>query len=134
MKNIAQYISIACILFTVASCDKEVSQNELKQNITSGTWHVSYFSQAGNVNYSLSDYDFTFTADGKITAHKDGTNINGSYTIAEVDGETILDISLGHINPLDQISNDWEVNTSTSTRLETENNDNGTSYLNFDKN
>jgi len=122
-------------LLSLVGCKKDFTQDDVKNYITTGTWHVSFYSVNANASFAFDDYDFTFSENGNLNIHKSGTNINGTWMLSEIDKETVLDISAGHTSPFDELSNDWEVDDAKPTRIETENNDNGvSSYLTFEKN
>lgn len=133
MLNVAKISIIVVALLLLSACDKEVAPDEVKKNITSGIWRISYFAKAAAINYTLSNYTFTFNENGTVEAKEGSTKVYGTYTVSEDDNDAVLDIMLGHSSPLDQLNNDWQVSSSTATRLETENNDNGITYLTFEK-
>ena len=69
-----------------------------------------------------------------LHAGGDATDLNGTWNVSKIDGDNVLDMHLGHSSPFDELDNDWEVTSRSSNRIETENDDNGFTYLTFEKN
>lgn len=131
-----QFLSIVLALpvFFFVSCEKDHSPQEVKDTLSSGTWHVSYYSIGADPSFALDNYDFTFSSDGTAMAHGDGTHVEGIWSISEVDGDNILDLYLGHSSPFDELDAAWEINSLSATRVETENDNDSSIDLTFEKN
>lgn len=121
----------------LVSCNKSdvPTPDEVRQSVTLGTWHISLFSKSGTVYYDFEDYDFTFASNGTVNAQKSGSNVNGTWSLWELDGETQLDLDMGSAAPFNLLDAYWNVTEATSTRVKTENDDSGPlSHLTFEKN
>lgn len=134
MKRRFLCIILAAPLLCFTACEKKHTPEEVRQTLRSGTWHVSFYSVNGTPSFALDDYDFTFSADGTAKADANGTHVTGTWTVSEINKENVIDLYLGHSSPFDQLDNDWKVYSLFSGRVETENDDNGTVYLTFEKN
>lgn len=121
----------------VTGCSKtdRPTSEEVRQALTAGTWHISLFSKGGTVYYDFEDYDFTFSANGTVMGQKGGTDIGGTWSLWEPDGNTTLDLDMGNTGTFGLLDNHWEVTDASSTRVKTENDAAGpVSYLTFEKN
>lgn len=128
------YLASTVFVLSLMSCEKEVAPEQVRETLSTGTWHVSYYSISGNISFALDEYDFTFQENGTLHVQGDGTDLNGDWSVGKVDGDNVLDLYLGHSTPFDGLDNDWEVSSYSSNRIETENDDDGFSYLTFEKN
>jgi hypothetical protein len=133
MKSV-YYLASTAFVLSLMACEKEVTPDQVKETLSAGTWHVSYYSYEATPSFVLDEYDFTFQENGTLKVQGDGTDVNGIWSVGKVDGDNVLDLFAGHSSPLDELDNDWEVRSHSSKRIETENNDNGLVYLTFEKN
>lgn len=133
MKNRFLYLALAPVLAFTA-CEKKATPEEVKNTLSTGTWNVSFYSINGAPSFAFSNYDFTFASDGTAGATGDGTNVHGEWSISEVDGDNILDLYLGHSQPFTELDAAWQINSFSSTRVETENDNDASISLTFEKN
>jgi hypothetical protein len=117
MKKVLNVMAIAVIVF--ASCMKDSSSpqnngNNSNSTTITGDFVITKFTD-NNPNEdktaNFSDYTFTFTADGKIVAIKNGVSVQGSYSEKPShEGEGAkLTINFSDA-PLNELNKSWQVN------------------------
>lgn len=126
-----------------SSSDPSVpSQTVIQNNVQSDTWKITYFNDSGKDETNhFSGYSFTFGANGTLTATSSVT-YTGSWSINDSnsndDSVDNLDFNilfnLG--NNFDELSEDWNIISQSSTRIELihiSGGNGGTDYLTFEK-
>lgn len=120
--------------------DDSPSTSTVNQNATSsGTWRVTLFKEDNSVQTSnFSGYDFSISTDNTITATNGSTTKNGTWNIYSDSGYTKFDITFPDTNgPFEEISEDWRVLSSSTTKLELKHvsgGDGSIDLLTFEKN
>lgn len=113
--------------------------------MNSGTWKITkYIDSENNETADFSGYDFTFTENNILMANKAADEIMGSWLVAtnssNDDSPTNdLDfiISFSGAEKFMELTDDWEIKSSTSNKLELIDVSGGngeTDYLTFEKN
>jgi hypothetical protein len=89
-------------------------------NVANGTWEVILFSEDGtNQTSNYSGYDFTFTANNVLTVVNSSNTMTGTWTTGKDDSTPKMVINFAVINgPFEEISEDWRILSSSSTKLE----------------
>ena len=92
--------------------------------LTAGSWVLSSFTQKTEDKTSkFTDVIFTFSADGTVTATKNGTETKGSwqYTPAVTyygsSSKSAIALSMGSASPFDLLTKTWNFISVTSTTL-----------------
>lgn len=130
-------LALALPILFMVSCDKTETPtaDDVREAVSAGTWRISLFSKSGTVYYDFEDYAFTFSSNGTVKAESGNDEVNGTWTLWEIDGGTQLDLDMGDTEPFALLDNDWDVTHASSTRVKTENDVAGpVSYLTFEKN
>lgn len=144
------------IVFTIllnCSCSSDDDGNSLNNNsistvvktMNSGTWKITkYIDSENNETAEFSGYDFTFTENNILMANKGADEIMGSWLVAtnssNDDSPTNdLDFIISFSGPekFMELTDDWEIKSSTSNKLELIDVSGGngeTDYLTFEKN
>ena len=93
---------------------------EVNNNVVNGTWKVTLFSEGGsNQTSNYSGYNFTFAANNVLTAVNSSNTITGTWTTGIDDSTPKMVINFSVINgPFEEISEDWRILSSSSTKLE----------------
>lgn len=122
-----------------SSDDNSPSTSNVNTNVTSGTWRVTLFQEDGtNQTSNFNGYDFSINSNGTIVAVNGSTTKNGNWSTYSDSGTTKFDIVfLDNNGPFEEISEDWRVLTSTTTKLELKHvsgGDGSVDLLTFEKN
>ncbi|GGD15654.1 hypothetical protein GCM10011343_03250 [Flavobacterium orientale] len=93
---------------------------DVNNNVVNGTWKVTLFSEDGaNQTSNYAGYDFTFAANNVLTAVNSSNTMTGSWTTGTDDSTPKMVINFTVINgPFEEISEDWRILSSSSTKLE----------------
>lgn len=117
-------MSIFMLGVTSCSSDDDASNNpsinQVVTNVTSGTWRVTLFSEGGvNHTSDFAGYNFTFAANNVITAENDNSTVIGTWITGTDDSTLKMILSFDvFAGPFEEISEDWRILSSTSTKLE----------------
>ncbi len=96
---------------------------------------MTLFEEDGiNETSDYSAYSFTYKTDGSVIATLSSASVNGSWKSEKDDDH--VDFILTLPVPLDDLSDDWEVLSNTSTKLELKDvsGDGSIDLLTFEKN
>ena len=113
--------------------------------MNSGTWKITkYIDSENNETADFSDYNFTFTENNILMANKGADEIMGSWLVAtnssnSGSSSSDLDFIISFSGPekFMELTDDWEIKSSTSNKLElidVSGGNGGTDYLTFEKN
>lgn len=104
-------------IFMLNSCGKKQTIKSIEEDIISGKWKVSFYQEDGvNETSDFSTYEFIFSSDGAVIASIAGVSMNGSWSTSKDDDH--IDFNLSLQVPLDELSDDWEVLSNTSDKIE----------------
>jgi hypothetical protein len=110
---------------------------ELINAITTGTWHVSYFYNNGDLTYNYNNYNFTFNNDGSIAVTGSVTDITGYWTFGISGGYEAVTLYLFSSYSLYNLEQVWLLTNATDTQINLYLPASGTNteqYLEFTKN
>jgi len=113
--------------------DDDVDTSNLEAVLTAGTWRISYFYDEINQTAAYNNFTFTFNSDGTVIANDGSENILGIWAVYGDDGGLELTLIFESNDLLNEISEDWEVLTFTTTLLELNDGDEGGATLKFQK-
>jgi len=144
LKLIPAFMTTMTLVILLTSCSNSSSDPSvpLQNNVQSDTWKITYFNDSGKDETNhFSGYSFTFGANGTLTATSSVT-YTGSWSINDSnsndDSVDNLDFNilfnLG--NNFDELSEDWNIISQSSTRIELihiSGGNGGTDYLTFEK-
>jgi len=148
LKLIPAFMTTMTLVILLTSCSNSSSdpsvpsQTVIQNNVQSDTWKITYFNDSGKDETNhFSGYSFTFGANGTLTATSSVT-YTGSWSINDSnsndDSVDNLDFNilfnLG--NNFDELSEDWNIISQSSTRIELihiSGGNGGTDYLTFEK-
>ncbi len=153
MKKIIFATLIVCTIAFNFSCSSYDDGNALDNNSIStvvtamnlGTWRITkYIDSDINETADFSGYNFTFTENNILMAKKGTDEIMGSWLVVTDDSNggsssTYLDFIISFSGPVKfiKLSDDWDIKSSTSTKIElidSSGGNGGTDYLTFEKN
>jgi hypothetical protein len=85
----------------------------LEEIITDGSWHISFWEgQHGN----YTGFNFTFLANGTMTAVKNGVTISGTWDLYEDGSHEKIALDFSNAD-LDELNDDWKVTEYNSTNF-----------------
>ncbi|MDY2587371.1 hypothetical protein [Winogradskyella aquimaris] len=122
---------------------------EIENDVQSGTWIITNFVDSGQDETSdFNGYDFSFNADGTLVATNGTNTMTGTWSVTDDDSSDDDSSSSSDIdfniffpvpdtNDFEDLNDDWDIVTSTSTRIELidiSGGNGGTDLLTFEKN
>ena len=120
------------------------TQNEVQNNLESGTWEITNFIDSGTDETNhFTGYDFTFNNSGVLNANNGTNNYDGTWSITDSnsndDSQDDLDFNINFNlnNDFGDLNDDWDFISQTSTKIELidiSGGNGGTDYLTFEKN
>ena len=121
MKIFLNFFLVAGFAALLFGCGKEESsassESQLRANIVSGNWRVSYcFRDSVEHTSKFTGYAFTFTDAGVLTAVKSPTTNTGSWGSSTVNA--VVKVSISFSSPADFLKlnkTDWTVVTNSPT-------------------
>jgi hypothetical protein len=135
-------LALLFLLTMAQACKKDknitITTSLTDTTLESGNWKITLFKEDINdETIYFADYAFTFNADETAVAIKSGSSqINGSWTTSQDDTKIKLVLNFTPVNSFDKISNDWEVQTVSDTKItlrDISGGNGGVDYLYFEK-
>jgi len=140
-KFILLIIFLSILLFSQA-CKKEESTS-VTPSLTLSTaqasiWKVTLYKEdLDDKTTYYTNYAFTFNVDLSVEAVITGSSqINGTYAISEDNSQVKFVLSFTAVNNFDKITNDWRVETLSSTKIalrDISGRNGGIDYLTFER-
>lgn len=149
-------LSFSLMSSMCSSDDDDGSPNNNNQQIAeiegtaqSGTWRISNFNDSGqNETSDFNGYNFSFNADGSLVATNGSNTMTGTWSVTDDsnssdDSSSDDDIDfniffpVSDSNDFEDLNDDWNVVTTTSTRIELidiSGGNGGTDLLTFERN
>ncbi|WP_369997140.1 hypothetical protein [Winogradskyella sp.] len=149
-------LSFSLMSSMCSSDDDDGSQNNNSQQIAeienaaeSGTWRITNFNDSGqNETSDFNGYDFTFNSNGTLVATNGSNTLTGTWSVTDDsnssdDSSSDDDIDFNIFFPVsddndfEDLNDDWDVVTTTSTRIELidiSGGNGGTDMLTFERN
>ena len=145
-------LSLVFVLNVASMCSDDDDTNNTANptpvinTVTQGTWRITFYEDSGvNETINYSNYIFTFGANGVLTAVNTNT-YTGSWSVttdnsADDSPSNDLDFNILFTAPspatfVDDLSDDWDIISYTSTKIElvdVSGGNGGTDYLTFEK-
>lgn len=121
MKNLFKFFFASLIIFT-ASCSKDDDNGsasaEVATSLKSGTWKVtSYVDNGTDETSSFNSFVFTFANSGTVTAVNSILTATGTWSTGTDDSRHKLNLVFTSPALFDEISEDWEIVSHTSTQV-----------------
>ncbi len=123
-------------LFLLSACTRSLDSNNTTNIATSGTWRVTLFTDSGNDETSdFAGYSFTFGSNGALTATKNGTSQNGTWSTSSSRFNINLGPKVDTNKPLGELTDDWKIISTSGTEIKlTDDNASSAEFLTFTKN
>lgn len=120
MKKLVQFF-FAGFLLLAASCSKDDNGGTSAQvatSLKSGTWKVtSYVDNGTDETSSFNSFTFTFAGSGTVTAVNSVLTATGTWSTGTDDSKHKLNLVFTNPALFDEISEDWEIVSHTSTQI-----------------
>jgi hypothetical protein len=82
-----------------------------------GKWQVTYFIENGNdKGKDLKGYDFTFGADGSVSAERSGQKMRGAWVATQFENRQNLMMSFV-VWPTDGLSKAWQITEANNEKI-----------------
>jgi hypothetical protein len=121
----------------------DVNVTELKNDLTSGRWEITYYFDDEDETSDYNGYSFTFDANGVISATNGTDSYTGTWSISDSDSDDdssngSVEFNIFFANPeiFEELSDDWDFVQHTETMLalrDISGGDGGTDLLTFEK-
>ena len=123
-------------LFLLSACTRSLDSNNTTNIATSGTWRVTLFTDSGNDETSdFAGYSFTFGSNGALTATKNGTSQNGTWSTSSSRFNINLGPKVDTNKPLGELTDDWKIISTSDAEIKlTDDNPSSAEFLTFTKN
>lgn len=126
-----------CMAIFLAACSDDNDISNTGNTIQQGSWRVTLFSEDGkDETGKFSGYSFIFGNNGTLTASNGSNVVSGSWAMGNDDSTPKLIISMPPVNDFDELSEDWHILESTSSRIRLQHisgGNGGTDLLTFEK-
>lgn len=130
-------LSLLVTVLATESCKKDSTTTPIiNTTVQQSTWKITLLSLNGVDQTShYTDYQFTYTSSGSVTATKTGSTVTGTWSSGFDDSKEKL-ILMFSANPFLELNEDWEVVSQSSTFVSLRHisgGGGGTDLLNFTK-
>lgn len=145
-KRTLYFVAIGFILSSMlASCSKDdvKTKNEITDDMTSGTWKITYFNDSGDDETSnFTAYTFEFNENGDLKANSSSNNYTGSWSVTDSNSDDDssddlhFNIQFNLSNEFEDLNDDWDILEHTESKLRLEDvsgGNGGTDLLTFEK-
>ena len=100
-----------------ANCDDDPINNDFTEDLTSGTWYITYYFDEYDETGNFTDYAFTFNSDNTAQASNGSTVIPGTWGTNE--DFTYLDLNFGSDFPFNELYASWDIIEASSEEIRT---------------
>jgi hypothetical protein len=99
--------------------DGDSDPSSLANILIEGTWIVANFNDSGEDETSdYSGFSFDFQDDGSIVATRNDDTIDGTWSVFTDSGKEKLGLDFGEMVPLDEFTDDWDIQDVQNNRVE----------------
>ena len=123
-------------LFSSCKMDDSTSSPSSTNSIQQGQWKITSYIDSGNNETShYTGYAFVFASGGVVSATKQGSSVNGSWSSGTDDSQLKLYLTFT-ATPFSELNDDWHIVQQTSSLIQLEDvsgGNGGTDYLTFEK-
>lgn len=136
-KNLFVSSLAALLVVLLSACSNDEDDNalnpeqavmDIETHVLEGEWVISSYVDSGTDETSqFAEFTFGFTGDGVVSASSETDMLTGAWTVAEDDKGTedpmddtvdfTLFFGVPDTNPFDNLNEDWEVVSYTSTQI-----------------
>jgi hypothetical protein len=135
-------LTLLLLVWGAVGCSDDDSSQSQKDQIDNavkdGTWRITYFWDTDHEETDhFTGYNFTFGASDVLTATNGANTYTGTWSVINDSGKTKFIIAFSAPPDFEELSEDWEIITNTSTKIELKHvsgGGGGTDYLTFQKN
>jgi len=142
------FLGVFIFITSCSSDDDDTSntttQNQLQNNVQSGTWRITNFIDSGtDETYHFTGYQFTFNSSGVLTADNGSVSYDGIWSItnssssSNSNSDLDFNIYFNLTNDFEELNDDWDILSQSTTKIElmdVSGGNGGTDYLTFQKN
>ncbi len=110
-------VSFFTFFVLLISCTHHAEDSSNTQTtVSNGSWRVNHYMEKGiDETGDFSDYTFTFSTSGIVTATKGSTNKNGTWSISSNKFNLNLGTNDNTNKPFGKLTDDWTITTISET-------------------
>ena len=125
-------------LLATVNCDDQGDGglSEFEENLTTGSWYVTYYFDDFDETSDFSGYEFTFATDNTAQATNGTNTVAGTWNLT-TSSTPDLDLFFGNTSPFDELDEDWEIIEATSEIIRLKHisgGDGSVDYLTYERN
>ena len=126
--------------------DNSAEIQQIINQVETGNWVITYFFDTDSDETSnYTGYEFTFGSNGMLTASNGTNTYTGTWSVTDdsnssddSSSDDDIDFNISFVSPPDfeELSDDWDIISHTSTKIElidVSGGNGGTDYLTFEK-
>lgn len=126
--------------------DNSAEIQQIINQVETGNWVITYFFDTDSDETSnYTGYEFTFGSNGMLTASNGTNTYTGTWSVTDdsnssddSSSDDDIDFNISFVSPSDfeELSDDWDIISHTSTKIElidVSGGNGGTDYLTFEK-
>lgn len=108
-------ILLVISLFSLSSCSDDNAAPSTKAIIQQGKWKITSFSNNGTDETStFNGYEFTFAANGQVTATKSGSSVTGTWSAGADESFNKISLTFASL-ALINLNHEWTFLTKSYT-------------------
>ena len=150
--NLAMFLMLSLVLM-VSSCSSDDDGNpnnnaaliaDVENTVESGNWVITYYFDSTDETSDYNGFVFTFNSNGTLTATDGNNTYSGTWSVTDSSNSSSssndddVDFNIFFSSPQDfaELSDDWEIVSYTSTKIEltdVSGGNGGTDFLTFEK-
>ena len=120
------FIGAITLALSFSSCKKDdVKQQEnIENEMTSGSWKISYFNDSGsNETSNFTSYTFSFNDGGTISASNGSNTYSGTWSVTDSNSsddspdDLHFNINFNLTNEFEDLNDDWDIISHSSNEL-----------------
>lgn len=126
-------------LLTNANCDDSDDDggvSDFEENLTTGSWYVTYFFDDFDETSDFEGYQFSFATNNTAQATNGSNTVNGTWNVTS-SSTPDLKLFFGNNDPFDELDEDWEILEATSEIIRLKHisgGDGSVDYLTYERN
>lgn len=90
---------------------------EMRTNIKTGSWRVSYFFDETDETHLFTGYTFVFNDDKTVRATKGTVAVSGMWELLWASNSEKLVLDFAVIEPFDELNDDWDILEVTESKI-----------------
>ena len=126
---------LVTLLSNIDCDDPTTTISGFEENLTTGTWFITYYFDDLDETSDFDGYEFTFATDNSAEATNGTTTVPGTWNITN-SSTPDLALNFGQNDPFDELDDDWDIIEITSEIIrlkDVSGGDGSTDFLTFER-